>query len=281
MEKKQGFFAVLKEGMVRGTTAKPPFQNSPSLQSRGPADPALLGSHLRHSWRGWTRTLQSDAEATIRRRVGANGFGGQFSRAHSVRPALVSAALTFAYSSASWEPHAPTHESSSAQYILQQYIAGLGGSKLQSFLHNASTLWEDKKMTASEFETATMVARNRSSEVEKGWFCPVAEDPGYVDASTRMTQDVITVKDVYGIQMWFMYLDFLKLGNVFGTSRAIFDILVVGGWMVWLLLTNLMESKGLDPLTTATVFANARFIGEKKVKNEDCFVLKLSAEPIR
>ncbi|KAG0451184.1 hypothetical protein HPP92_026340 [Vanilla planifolia] len=270
MEKKQGFFAVLKEGMVRGTTAKPPFQNSPSLQSRGPADPALLGSHLRHSWRGWTRTLQSDAEATIRRRVGANGFGGQFSRAHSVRPALVSAALTFAYSSASWEPHAPTHESSSAQYILQQYIAGLGGSKLQSFLHNASTLWEDKKMTASEFETATMVARNRSSEVEKGWFCPVAEDPGYVDASTRMTQDVITVKDVYGIQMWFL----VESGKGFiGTIVKTFvheDICSLE-----------FESKGLDPLTTATVFANARFIGEKKVKNEDCFVLKLSAEPIR
>lgn len=36
--------------------------------------------------------------------------------------------------------------------------------------------------------------------------------------------------------------------------------------------------QGLDPLTTASMFANARCIGEKKVNGEDCFILKLSAD---
>ena len=35
--------------------------------------------------------------------------------------------------------------------------------------------------------------------------------------------------------------------------------------------------QGLDPLTTAGLFAEARCVGEKKVSGEDCFILKLSA----
>uniref|UniRef100_N1R4Y8 Uncharacterized protein n=1 Tax=Aegilops tauschii TaxID=37682 RepID=N1R4Y8_AEGTA len=37
--------------------------------------------------------------------------------------------------------------------------------------------------------------------------------------------------------------------------------------------------KGLDPLTTAGLFAEARCVGEKKVNGEECFILKLSADP--
>lgn len=37
--------------------------------------------------------------------------------------------------------------------------------------------------------------------------------------------------------------------------------------------------QGLDPLTTASMFANARCIGEKKINGEDCFILKLCADP--
>ena len=35
--------------------------------------------------------------------------------------------------------------------------------------------------------------------------------------------------------------------------------------------------QGLDPLSTAGLFAEARCVGEKKVSCEDCFILKLSA----
>jgi len=34
----------------------------------------------------------------------------------------------------------------------------------------------------------------------------------------------------------------------------------------------------LDPLVTASIFAGARCIGEKKVNGEDCFILKLSTD---
>lgn len=37
--------------------------------------------------------------------------------------------------------------------------------------------------------------------------------------------------------------------------------------------------QGLDPRTTASMFVNARCIGEKKVNGEDCFILKLCADP--
>ena len=38
-------------------------------------------------------------------------------------------------------------------------------------------------------------------------------------------------------------------------------------------------AQGLDPLTTASMFANARCIGEKKINGEDCFILKLCTDP--
>lgn len=37
--------------------------------------------------------------------------------------------------------------------------------------------------------------------------------------------------------------------------------------------------QGLDPRTTANMFANARCTGEKKINGEDCFILKLSTDP--
>lgn len=37
--------------------------------------------------------------------------------------------------------------------------------------------------------------------------------------------------------------------------------------------------QGLDPRTTANMFASARCTGEKKINGEDCFVLKLCADP--
>jgi hypothetical protein len=40
-----------------------------------------------------------------------------------------------------------------------------------------------------------------------------------------------------------------------------------------------LQCQGLDPLTTAGLFAEARCVGEKKVNGEDCFILKLTADP--
>lgn len=40
-----------------------------------------------------------------------------------------------------------------------------------------------------------------------------------------------------------------------------------------------MFLQGLDPRTIARMFADARCIGEKKINGEDCFILKLCADP--
>lgn len=41
----------------------------------------------------------------------------------------------------------------------------------------------------------------------------------------------------------------------------------------------MVVEQGLDPKSTANLFTNSVCIGEKKVNNEDCFVLKLEAKP--
>lgn len=62
-------------------------------------------------------------------------------------------------------------ETSSAQYILQQYTAASGGQKLQNSIKNAYAMGK-VRMVASEFETATKVlkTRNASRCAESGGF---------------------------------------------------------------------------------------------------------------
>lgn len=62
-------------------------------------------------------------------------------------------------------------ETSSAQYILQQYIAASGGQKLQNAINNAYAMGK-VRMIASEFETANKVTRNKNSSkaAESGGF---------------------------------------------------------------------------------------------------------------
>lgn len=43
--------------------------------------------------------------------------------------------------------------------------------------------------------------------------------------------------------------------------------------------THLRNSQGLDPRSTANLFSEALCIGEKVIKDEDCFILKLDAGP--
>ena len=40
-----------------------------------------------------------------------------------------------------------------------------------------------------------------------------------------------------------------------------------------------LHLQGLDPRTTASLFADSRCIGEKKINGEECFILKLCADP--
>lgn len=62
-------------------------------------------------------------------------------------------------------------ETSSAQYILQQYTAASGGQKLQNSIHNAYAMGK-VQMLAFDIETATKVikSRNSSKTAESGGF---------------------------------------------------------------------------------------------------------------
>ncbi|WJZ82735.1 hypothetical protein VitviT2T_002468 [Vitis vinifera] len=48
---------------------------------------------------------------------------------------------------------------------------------------------------------------------------------------------------------------------------------------MWYVELEIGGSKGLDPRTTASMFADARCIEEKNIDGEDCFIIKLCADP--
>lgn len=152
-------------------------------------------------------------------------------------------------------------ETSSAQYILQQYTAASGGLKLQNSIHNAYAMGK-LKMLAFDIETPNKVIKNRNSSKS-------AESGGFV--------------------LWQMNPDMWYVELALGGSKVHAGC---NGKLVWRHTPWLgahaakgpvrplrRALQGLDPRTTAAMFANARCIGEKKINGEDCFILKLCADP--
>ncbi|KAG1366853.1 hypothetical protein COCNU_13G006430 [Cocos nucifera] len=231
MERKQGFFAALKKEVVRGLSPARSRAKSPARSSSPMA--GLLLPRRRRAGQSHHHLLANLPEPLI-------------ARSGSFRP--VGEAL------------APL-ETSSAQYIVQQYTAASGGLKLQSSIRNAYAMGK-VRMVASEFETATKVMKNRglSRAVESGgfvlwqmapdmWYVELAVGGGKVHAGSN------------GKLVW-RHTPWLGAHAAKGPVRPLRRAL-----------------QGLDPLTTASMFANARCIGEKKVNGEDCFILKLCADP--
>ncbi|ONK75887.1 uncharacterized protein A4U43_C03F21620 [Asparagus officinalis] len=152
-------------------------------------------------------------------------------------------------------------ETSSAQYILQQYTAASGGVKLLSSIKNSYAMGK-LKMITSELETATRVVKNRhaSKAAESGGFVlwQMSPEMWYVELAVggSKVHAGCNGKLVWRHTPW--HGAHAAKGPIRPLRRAL---------------------QGLDPLTTASMFANARCIGEKKVNGEDCFILKLSADP--
>lgn len=152
-------------------------------------------------------------------------------------------------------------ETSSAQYILQQYTAASGGTKLLSSIHNSYAMGK-VRMVTSEFETSTKVMKNRNASRD-------SESGGFV--LWRMSPE-----------MWYVEL-------AVGTSKihAGCNSKIVWRHTPWLgahaakgpVRPLRRALQGLDPLTTASLFAMAQCIGETNVNGEDCFILKLYADP--
>lgn len=151
-------------------------------------------------------------------------------------------------------------EASSAQYILQQYIAASGGARYQSSIRNAYAMGK-VKMLASEYETATKVTKNRNSSraAETGGFVlwQMMPDMWYVELAVGGSK---VHAGSNGKLVW-RHTPWLGAHAAKGPVRPLRRAL-----------------QGLDPRTTATMFADARCIGEKQINGEDCFVLKLCAD---
>ncbi|CAL5383817.1 unnamed protein product [Camellia sinensis] len=304
MERKQGFFSALKDEVVRGLSPGRSRGRSPSrsvspgsglLRRRRPATGHhVAGPDVFISRSGSLRPAEalsplmegpdpdeSDGGDSRMERWG-HWMKGQLCRAPSVSAS--SSASAYQRSdlrlllSVLGAPLAPVHvsnsdplphlsikdtpiESSSAQYILQQYTAACGGQKLQNAVVNAYAMGK-VRMLASDIETATKVIKSRNSS-------KAAESGGFV--------------------LWQMNPDMWYVELALGGSKIHAGC---NGKLVWRHTPWLgphaakgpvrplrRALQGLDPRTTASMFTNARCIGEKKINGEDCFILKLCADP--
>uniref|UniRef100_A0A1D1Y0P4 Uncharacterized protein n=1 Tax=Anthurium amnicola TaxID=1678845 RepID=A0A1D1Y0P4_9ARAE len=309
MEKKQGFFSALKEEVVRGLSPSRSRARSPArgaspiaglLRRRGgkgvphqmlpqnlPEPLIARSGSLRPLGEALAPLMEGppdpdSADGDYRKEGWGNWMKGQFSRA----PSISSSAAPSSYRRSDLRlllgvmgaPLAPIHvssvdplphlsikdtpiETSSAQYILQQYTAASGGQKLQSSIRNAYAMGK-VRMLASEFETATKVMKNRNSgrAAESGGFVlwQMSPDMWYVELAVGGSK---VHAGCNGKLVW-RHTPWLGAHAAKGPVRPLRRAL-----------------QGLDPGTTARVFAGARCVGEKKVDGEDCFVLQLCADP--
>ncbi|OMO70701.1 hypothetical protein COLO4_28549 [Corchorus olitorius] len=261
MERKQGFFSVVRGLSPSRSRAKSPVRSASPMSSllrrrRGSnhhvSQPELLifrSGSLR----------PAEALSPLREGPDPDGTDGEDSRmegkwAHWMKEALYFDGLN--------EMALPTwNESSSAQYILQQYTAASGGQRLQNSIHNAYAMGR-VRMIASEFETANKVTRNRTSSkaTESGGFVlwQMNPDMWYVELALGGSK---VHAGCNGKLVW-RHTPWLGAHAAKGPVRPLRRAL-----------------QGLDPRTTASMFTNARCIGEKKINGEDCFILKLCADP--
>ncbi|CAK9162262.1 unnamed protein product [Ilex paraguariensis] len=300
MERKQGFFAALKEEVVRGLSPARSRGKSPS-RSVSPMSGLFRRRNSKHyvanpealiarsgSLRPVTETLtplmegpDPDEGFGDSKRAGS-GLGywvkGQLSRSPSVASNGLRRSDLRLLLGVMGAPLAPVHvsttdplphlsikstpiETSSAQYILQQYTAASGGQKLQNSIRNAYAMGK-VKMVACEFETATKVVKNKNAAraAESGGFVlwQMNPDMWYVELAIGGSK---VHAGCNGKLVW-RHTPWLGAHTAKGPVRPLRRAL-----------------QGLDPRTTASMFADARCIGEKKINGEECFILKLCADP--
>ncbi|KAM7470484.1 hypothetical protein LguiA_008667 [Lonicera macranthoides] len=298
MERKQGFFSALKDEVVRGLSpsrsrAKSPARSASPMsgllrrrKSSPSANPEALISRS-GSMRPLGETLTplmegpdpDGGEVGDSKRVGLGQWmKGQLTRTPSVASNAYKRSDLRLLLGVMGAPLAPVHvsttdplphlsikdtpiETSSAQYILQQYTAASGGLKLQNSIKNAYAMGK-VKMIASEFETATRVTKNRNvaRAAESGGFVlwQMNPDMWYVELAVGGSK---VHAGCNGKLVW-RHTPWLGAHTAKGPVRPLRRAL-----------------QGLDPRTTASMFAEARCIGEKTINGEDCFILKLCADP--
>ncbi|XP_022922959.1 uncharacterized protein LOC111430784 [Cucurbita moschata] len=304
MEKKPSFFSVLKEEVIRGLSPSRSRAKSPArtaspfsiLLRRKKTQYANHGG-IPQQFIGRSGSFRPVGEALTPLVEGPDPDGGEIGDSKRISSGLgqwmkgqLSRTPSIASSMANKRsdlrlllgvmgaPLAPVHvstsdplphlsikdtpiETSSAQYILQQYTAASGGQKLQNSIRNAYAMGK-LRMVAAEFETATKVmkSRNPSTRAESGGFVlwQMNPDMWYVELAVGGSK---VHAGCNGKLVW-RHTPWLGAHTAKGPIRPLRRAL-----------------QGLDPRTIARMFADARCIGEKKINGEDCFILKLCADP--
>ncbi|KAE9589359.1 hypothetical protein Lal_00000424 [Lupinus albus] len=278
-EKKQGFFSVLKQELVRGLSPSRSRSNTPirrknqintntdtSIGRSMSLTPLIEGPEPNGSENGdlkrvgsglgqWMKEQLSRAPPLLYKRSDLRLLLGVM--AAPLAPIHLSASQPLPHLSIKDIPI----ETSSAKYILQQYIAASGGLKLQNSIKNAYAMGK-MTMVASEFETATRVVKNRSASkcAESGGFVlwQMNPDMWYVELAVGGSK---VHAGCNGKLVW-RHTPWLGAHTAKGPVRPLRRSL-----------------QGLDPRTTASMFADAKCTGEKNINGEDCFILKLCTDP--
>ncbi|XP_076945535.1 uncharacterized protein LOC143616648 [Bidens hawaiensis] len=286
MEKKQGFFSALKDEVIRGLSPVRSRSKSPAAYLRRrqkmltngeiTRSGSLTGETLAPLYEGPDENGSGIGES---KRVGS-GIGQwmkvQLARGPSGLRHRSDLRLLLGVMGAPLAVHVNVNvnepfphlcikdtpiETSSAQYILQQYTAASGGQRRQNSIKNAYAMGK-VKMTVSEFETASRVVKNKpaAGAADTGSFVlwQMNPDMWYVELAVGGSK---VHAGCNGNLVW-RHTPWIGAHTAKGPVRPLRRAL-----------------QGLDPRTTASMFTDAKCVGEKKIKGEDCFILKISADP--
>ncbi|CAN1173873.1 hypothetical protein LINPERPRIM_LOCUS9547 [Linum perenne] len=159
-------------------------------------------------------------------------------------------------------------EASMAKYIVQQYVAAVGGEMALNSVESMYAMGK-VKMAASEFSSGEGVVTNNKAGKVKSMKSGNGEMGGFVLWQKRP-------------ELW--CLELVVSGCKISAGS---DGKVAWRQTPWhhshasrgppRPLRRFLQ--GLDPKSTANLFSNSICTGEKAVNDEDCFILKLEADP--
>ncbi|KAK4439531.1 hypothetical protein Salat_0288000 [Sesamum alatum] len=151
-------------------------------------------------------------------------------------------------------------ETSTAYYIIQQYLAATGCSKQQTCAKNMYTSGMVKLVRCeTEISTGKNVRTMGSRSGENGCFVLWQMSPGMWSLELAVGgHKVVAGSD--GKIVW-RHTPWLGTHAAKGPQRPLRRII-----------------QGLDPKSTAGLFAKAQCLGEKRIGDDDCFVLKVAAD---
>ncbi|KAL2495705.1 hypothetical protein Fot_39462 [Forsythia ovata] len=151
-------------------------------------------------------------------------------------------------------------ETSAANYIIQQYLAATGCSKQHNGAKNMYTSGVVKMIRCeTEISTGKSVRTLGSRSGENGCFVLWQMSPGMWSLELAVGGNkVLAGSD--GKIVW-RHTPWLGTHAAKGPQRPLRRII-----------------QGLDPRSTARLFAKAQCLGEKRIGEDDCFVLKVAAD---